>query len=262
MDSDQIYDLLVKKMGSFRISLGLLCAAIALANAQMPLFAGLSGLLPKGQSQEQSDSPGQNLILTLNNPLDPIFQRIASQSFPSRSARAQALTKAMKDATSAWQAPVLAALRPFNVETESYWVTNQIFVRNANPLVLAALRGLGILKSIAQEIFLPIMPIFNPSVGTPPNGTEWNVKKIGAEEVWKQSKGEGITVAVIDTGVRQSHVALKENYVGAQNNGWYDPILNLPTPTDNNGYVFLFSIFNIHVYIFNNNKIYLYMFTY
>lgn len=226
-------------MGSFKISLALLCA-ISLANGQMPLFAGLLSKI-QGQSGSSSSSPGgegqgQNVILTLSNPLDPIFKRIGGQSFPSKSARAQALTKAMKDATTAWQAPVIAALRPFNVETESYWVTNQIFVRNANPLVLAALRGLGFLKSIAQEIIFPIMPIFNPSIGTPPNGSEWNVRKIGAEEVWKAgNKGEGVVVAVIDTGVRQSHVALKENYVGAQNNGWFDPILNLPTPTDNNG---------------------------
>lgn len=222
------------KMFPSPISAIAFCLLMAVCtNGQIPLLSS-GGPLSKRNSDSNS-----NLILTLNNPIDPIIQRFKQQSFPSRSARLQAMTKALKESTSAWQAPVLAALRPFNVETESYWVSNQIFVKNANPLVLAALRGLGILKSIAQEIVLPIMPIFNPSIGTPPNGTEWGVKKIGAEEVWKQTKGEGVVVAIIDTGVRRSHTALKSNYVGDSNNGWFDPILRLPSPTDNNGYVLI-----------------------
>lgn len=209
-----------------RISVVFCLTTIATCSAQ--LF-GSGGLLSKRNTESE------NLIVTLSNPIDSVLQPLKKQSFPSKAARAQAVTKALKDATAKWQAPVLAALKPFGVETESYWVSNQIFIRNSNPLVKAALLGLGFLKNIAREIIVPVMPIFNPSIGSPPNGTEWGVQKIGAEEVWKQTKGEGVRVGVIDTGVRASHVALKDNYVGRENNGWFDPILSSPVPTDNNG---------------------------
>ncbi|CAL8144035.1 unnamed protein product [Orchesella dallaii] len=194
-------------------------------------------LLPVLKNPELLQKPSSNLILTLRDPLDPIYKDIASRTFPNREARLQELTRSLQEATQAWHAPVLTALKPFNVEAQSFWVTNQISVKNANPLLVRFLRGLAILREIAEEIFLPILPIFNPSVGTPPNGTEWGVRIIGSEDVWsKGNRGEGVRVGVIDTGVRASHVALRENYVGAENNGWYDPILRSPVPTDNNGH--------------------------
>jgi len=204
----------------------ILCIGIV-ANGQRPILKDRS-LLTK---------PSSNLILTLQNPIEPVLQRISAiKSFPNRNARLQAIVTALKAATTAWQAPVLAALKPHNVQTKSYWITNQIYVKNANPTVVNFLSTLPLIKEIAEEVVLPILPIFNPSVGTPPNGPEWGVKRIGADQVWSQTKGEGVVVAVIDTGARSSHTALRNNYVGASKNGWYDPILSSPVPTDNNGH--------------------------
>ncbi len=42
----------------------------------------------------------------------------------------------------------------------------------------------------------------------------WGVKKIGAPELWKVSKGKGIKVAVIDTGISRNHPDLKGQVKG------------------------------------------------
>src|ERR1044072_1978501 len=40
---------------------------------------------------------------------------------------------------------------------------------------------------------------------------QWALKALNAESVWKFSKGQGVTVAVIDDGVNASHVDLQGN---------------------------------------------------
>ncbi|CAG7827466.1 unnamed protein product, partial [Allacma fusca] len=49
-------------------------------------------------------------------------------------------------------------------------------------------------------------------------------EKMGVEGVWELGiVGKGVLVGVIDTGVRGTHDALRENYIGTKNYGWFDP---------------------------------------
>jgi len=51
----------------------------------------------------------------------------------------------------------------------------------------------------------------------------YGVRKINAPAYWERNiTGEGIIVSVIDTGTYLEHESLSSNYVGAENNGWYD----------------------------------------
>lgn len=45
----------------------------------------------------------------------------------------------------------------------------------------------------------------------------WGVERIGAPMVWTKTKGQGIRIAVIDTGIDPSHPAIKRNYKGGIN---------------------------------------------
>lgn len=50
-----------------------------------------------------------------------------------------------------------------------------------------------------------------------PNTVDWGVKAINADKVWKKTQGEGVRVALIDTGVDTKHPDLKDNIKGAIN---------------------------------------------
>jgi len=64
---------------------------------------------------------------------------------------------------------------------------------------------------------------------------EWGVENIRAHQVWTApggTTGEGVIIATIDTGVRGTHEALRNNYAGH----WSDPYTNSAAPLDQNGH--------------------------
>lgn len=74
-------------------------------------------------------------------------------------------------------------------------------------------------------------PYIQTSYSSPYITLPWGVQKIEAEKVWPYSRGRGIKVAVIDTGIDQSHPAIRANYRGGVN------ILSPQvTPQDFNGH--------------------------
>jgi len=68
-----------------------------------------------------------------------------------------------------------------------------------------------------------------------PQGVAWNIAQVGADQVWRdyRVKGQGITVASIDTGVEYTHDALFPNYKcgnGPHTPCWHDPSSICPDP--------------------------------
>jgi subtilisin family serine protease len=61
----------------------------------------------------------------------------------------------------------------------------------------------------------------------------WGIKETHAPEVWSVTQGEGVTVAVVDTGVDRNHEALTDRLLinGAEQSG------KVGVDEDNNGYV-------------------------
>lgn len=51
----------------------------------------------------------------------------------------------------------------------------------------------------------------------PPQQTPWGISKINADDVWTTNRGQGIDVAVLDTGIDGSHSDLKANVKGGIN---------------------------------------------
>ena len=74
----------------------------------------------------------------------------------------------------------------------------------------------------------------------------WNITRIGADRVWNEfnTRGEGVVVGIIDTGVYYKHKDLIKTYRGYNVDGsedhrfsWFDPTsLSTPEPTDPNGH--------------------------
>jgi subtilisin family serine protease len=140
-------------------------------------------------------------------------------------------------------------LRSRGVSAKAFWIINAIRVKST----------IGMLGAVAaREDVEGIVPdwtarIPNADRSAEVAAVEWNIARIRAPEVWStyNDRGEGITVANIDTGVQWNHTALFNQYRGfhmspfrplfpSNDYNWYDPSrvcsANGRTVCDNNGH--------------------------
>lgn len=134
----------------------------------------------------------------------------------SREDRREFAVSVMMDVASQTQTPVLEALKAWPSESvtglHTNWLANFISC-SATP---DAIRAIAALDCVAWVDFRPATsPFIEPIDVRPANTGElsranaWGVDKIGAPDVWALGyDGEGVTVAIIDTGVNYNHVDL------------------------------------------------------
>jgi subtilisin family serine protease/N-acetylneuraminic acid mutarotase len=132
------------------------------------------------------------------------------------------------------------------VRYQRFWATNAIYVYNG-PAGLA--REIASYAEV-EGLYAPIgYELIEPTPGEQQrriNAVEWGIANINADDVWDQFgvRGEGITVANIDTGVQFDHPALVAQYRGNLGGGsfdhnynWFDAAGNCATaPCDLNGH--------------------------
>jgi subtilisin family serine protease len=132
---------------------------------------------------------------------------------------------------------------------QSFWVANVIVIQNADAAVVEELRHLHEVKAIRAE---PEIILIEPETVEPaddwataaPRAPEANLIHVGAPEVWAQGHtGQGITIGIIDSGVRYTHQALVGPYRGNLGGGsfdhnyhWWDPYQPAIAPHDANGH--------------------------
>lgn len=133
-----------------------------------------------------------------------------------------------------------------------FWIVNAVLVHGAlaDAQVLAGRDDVALVRANHTAALPPDAPA--PAATTdrcspdqPGNPVCWNVRKIGADRVWRDFgvTGQGIVVANMDTGVAYSHPALTTRYRGYVEPGryshdynWFDPSGLLPAPADFNGH--------------------------
>ena len=125
--------------------------------------------------------------------------------------------------------------------SQSFWLTNQVYIEGATPELVLQLSALPAVARIEkEEIFKIIEPVtikyLAPGASASLQAVEWGVAKINAPDAWSAGfNGTGVVVGNIDTGVRHTHTALASSY-RADSYSWYDPVKKSKTPTDGNGH--------------------------
>jgi len=136
------------------------------------------------------------------------------------------------------QRGVLKLLSTHSNKVKSFWLTNLVYVKDADTELIQQIAEDDQVESITEEqVAHLIEPVDMKNVEALADEHQWGVVKIQAPEAWQELgtlSGEGVIIATVDTGVRGTHEALKDNFVGEY--GWFDPSTSTPEPTDNNGH--------------------------
>ena len=156
-----------------------------------------------------------------------------------RQARARFVAQALQAVANRSQAGVRGYLQGRRVTFTAFWIENKIFVREGTLELARALAQRPDVVAILAEV---VYTIPQPQAAAI-QSVEWNISKIRADQVWPTTKGAGIVVANIDTGVQYTHPALVNQYRGNTGGGfnhtgnWNDPTgICGSVPCDNNGH--------------------------
>jgi subtilisin family serine protease len=141
-------------------------------------------------------------------------------------ARGRFVTDALQQTANRSQNGVQGYLRGQKIAFTAFWVENKIYVPAGTlELARALSRRPEVAAIIPETIYKIPDPQTAPAAGV--NAIEWNITKIRADQVWTSyTRGAGMVVANIDTGVQYTHPALATQYRGAggSNTGnWSDP---------------------------------------
>ncbi len=130
----------------------------------------------------------------------------------------------------------------------SHFILNAIEVRSGVTTLDALANWPGVVQIRAPKVYTIPEPIRPQAAPESTRTLEWGVERINADDVWNilGTRGEGIVVANIDTGVEYTHSALVDQYRGNLGGGvfdhnfnWWDPSAVCSpstTPCDNNSH--------------------------
>jgi subtilisin family serine protease len=115
----------------------------------------------------------------------------------------------------------------------SLWIVNAVSFA-ATPGTIRAVAARPEIATVAAELAIPAPEAAGATDAGP--GVEPNVGLVGAPDLWALGfRGEGVTVAILDTGVDATHPDLSAQWRGGANS-WFDPYGQHASPTDLNGH--------------------------
>ncbi len=244
----------------------------------LSLALGLAGLLLTGLAVSvQSSPPPASTVRPLNvapqvwaataNDAEADFLLIledqadlsAATTFPTREARLSYVYDSLRQVALRSQAGVRAELDAAGVEYRSFYIVNMLAVRGDRSVAARLATFPGVAAVVANPRIHQALPEPTPGDVDPlsPQGVEWNVARIKADQVWALGyTGQGVVVAGQDTGYDWDHPALIRQYRGyngitvTHDYSWHDAIhtddphtvvgnpcgFDSPVPCDDNGH--------------------------
>ena len=172
----------------------------------------------------------------------------AAKAAPDWNSRGQAAVAALQANAKDSQAGVRGLLTKRGVDFTPFWVANTIRVTAGADVLNELATQPGVAEITASQTYA--IPKPQPATERAKiQAIEWNINRVRAPEVWNGfgTRGEGVVIANIDTGVQFDHPALANAYRGNLGGGafdhnynWFDPsnVCGSPSlaPCDNNGH--------------------------
>jgi bacillopeptidase F len=149
-----------------------------------------------------------------------------------RSERRTALIRELRRRSEASQKPVRELLHARGVADHTVlWAINGLAIEAIPELI----RELATRPEVAEVRLDAAMNLAGPKVAAMAEA-EWNLEMVGAPDLWARGhSGDGIVVAVLDTGVDALHQDLAGRYRGGDND-WFDPYGERAEPHDTQGH--------------------------
>jgi serine protease AprX len=157
----------------------------------------------------------------------------AADLLPTKAEKGAFVFKTLTDFAAQSQRGIQATLRSQNIDFQSFWINNSLFLE----------ANLGLVQQLAQrddvarilhnphaQLDLPNDPLSNLEAVQ----TTWGIRRIKADSVWLLGhRGQNIVIGGADTGYEWGHPAIRKSYRGfnATNNtvnhnyNWFDAIL-------------------------------------
>ncbi|MEW5987396.1 MAG: S8 family serine peptidase, partial [Chloroflexota bacterium] len=173
----------------------------------------------------------------------------AAYAISDWNARGQYVYDTLKATADRTQAAIRALLESQGVAYRPFLTSNSLLANGDMELIntIAARADVAFLlanASVPLERNLPELML--PTTSFVPSTIEWGVARVNADDVWTTygTRGEGIVVANVDTGVEYTHDALERQYRGAGGDhdyNWYHPTSpegcdGSAAPCDNDGH--------------------------
>ncbi|HEY8472796.1 MAG TPA: S8 family serine peptidase [Natronosporangium sp.] len=139
--------------------------------------------------------------------------------------RGAAVVARLRSTAEASQAEVRAMLDAAGQAYRAFYVTNAIYVHDGTPALAEQLAAEpAVAELLAPTAYERIEPRVTEQPAQQLQSLAWGIENIRANQVWDQFgvRGEGITVATIDSGVQYDHPALVNQYRGNLGDGTFD----------------------------------------
>ncbi|EQC29166.1 hypothetical protein SDRG_13039 [Saprolegnia diclina VS20] len=128
-------------------------------------------------------------------------------------------------------------------KVKAFWITKAATVENVDRALADKIAKIDNVLKVDVIKTIKESPVLtkkddgaenSPADNSRPTGIQWGVTTIGATDVWKTTKGEGVIIGSIDSGVRHTHESIKSKWRAAK--GWYDPYYQTAEPNDLSGH--------------------------
>lgn len=203
----------------------LLIATIALTAT--PAVGGI--ITPELEGVIDSSAPHAevSILIELADRID-----VRALSFPTRSARRHGVAAALRTRAAAAETSVRRYLQGKGAtQVVSLWAVGGL----SATLRADAVRDLAALPSVSTVRLDRTFAV--PEAAPKATGEgEWNLEMVGAPDLWEDGiRGDGIVVAVVDSGVDAAHEDLGPRWRGGAN-GWFDPYGEHSSPYDSDSH--------------------------